>query len=504
MNFPSHWGESPAAFHDYFDFEFGRIDPRTKKTPASLTRSRATVESPKASVRTRTPPVAVPSRQTPVTRLHSGQSSREVTRLPDPSLPSKRPRVDDLYASQGNSRPRTRSQPSSKKPRMKPRTTTSSATSSTLPFLEDLEDTFDYEYVYSDYDYFHRTPQSSKPRGRSTTKPLPKQTTPYLEPKPTRGPTKQSRPHPKYHEPRHNVKPTKAPRPPSPKAPSRQRFSTSSEPPSTMTTSQFTSTMREAPSSPRSTPRKDEDVYEYYYDEDYEDTPPKNVKVMTRPHPTNPDYEYVYYYDYDSDDYRSGSQVEKSPPKAKSPVPLRPSPNVPSNNLAPKRPHQPRIQRPPVPPKRPSRPERRPSLPIPIPTQNSYREPIKPSTEFTTHDTSKMMSYSPMPRRPTYQSTEKTYMPSFSTGLYDYDTTEDYETMETTTRSTTTRRTTMSTTRRSTTTTTRVTTITTTTTTKSTAFLYKRPSQYSEIGTNGFNPCHHGLFCDASDRNYPL
>ena len=35
------------------------------------------------------------------------------------------------------------------------------------------------------------------------------------------------------------------------------------------------------------------------------------VPVMTKPHPTNPDYEYVYYYDYEEEEEGEGEGMEK-------------------------------------------------------------------------------------------------------------------------------------------------------------------------------------------------
>ena len=37
---------------------------------------------------------------------------------------------------------------------------------------------------------------------------------------------------------------------------------------------------------------------------------------MTKPHPTNPDYEYVYYYDYDEEEEEEGGEEEKTPANA--------------------------------------------------------------------------------------------------------------------------------------------------------------------------------------------
>ena len=51
------------------------------------------------------------------------------------------------------------------------------------------------------------------------------------------------------------------------------------------------------------------------------------VPVMTKPHPTNPDYEYVYYYDYEDEDKENADDLvratQSSPTESTRPSPSR-------------------------------------------------------------------------------------------------------------------------------------------------------------------------------------
>jgi len=220
---------------------------------------------------------------------------------------------------------------------------------------------------------------------------------------------------------------------------------TSTSAPATETVEAKRERVRHTPATDPSPPLRLEEEEENY------DYPPN---VLSRPHPTNPDYEYVYYYDEDDydryddyDDYYGMVDVKS----AKKPSKIRP------NSLE-------RMDgkngtngfRPPL----------RKNDMLPFVGNGKDFTPRPPVTATSVHTTSSIGSR------------------------------ESSRPMSTLTTTTTT-----------TTTTTVATTTTSTTTTARTAErsrAQRRPYSYKPPQDYGEEPCPRGIFCDASDGNYPL
>lgn len=342
-SFPHNWGP-PADLKEYFDFEFGRIQPDAETTPAFTERTPGFPET--------------------TSQRRSSHPLQKMPRFNDENdfLPSPRVKISTVRPA-------------------RPTTTDPS----TVPFLDR---NFDYDYLYNgDYDYFQKSDKTTERiRTRVTTTDKPSTSVkPTTRPaaqliRPTQRPT--SRPYKwtgsgiptrqkvtetswssqqtktrkktadktKEHiknslkplhmepmfpspeerdefwpietagiipehtsprnfrgrlpiKPRHQYKQahSHSPSPQTQTTKPRMKMPSRSRVPMSTTTVSTQPSSTQPPASPE--PKKPDLYDDYYYndDEEYEEYDERKKPVMSIPHPTNPEYEYVYYYDYDYD-----------------------------------------------------------------------------------------------------------------------------------------------------------------------------------------------------------